>query len=74
MSQSLPLRDFEWVEQNELHEYFSDPDFILNLRDDADKGYIYGVDLNYPRNIHGNHIDFTPILNQSEKSRVRKYR
>ena len=52
MSQHLPVRDFEWVENpGTIEEY-------LTIPKDAPKGYILEVDLEYPPETHDLHNDY----------------
>ena len=52
MSQYLPVRDFEWVENPQgIEEY-------LKVPKDAPQGYILEVDLEYPPEIHDLHNDY----------------
>ena len=48
VSQPLPVDGFDWVKN------FSkiDEDFIKNYDEDSDKGYIFDVDIEYPRELH----------------------
>lgn len=52
MMQFLPITDFEWCDE------FFDTETILNLPDDANKGYIFEVDLIYPKELHDQHKDY----------------
>lgn len=50
MSQPLPWSSFEWVDD------FQEAD-VQNIADDASTGYIFEVDLQYPRELHELHKD-----------------
>ncbi|XP_031633841.1 uncharacterized protein LOC116347406, partial [Contarinia nasturtii] len=83
MSQSLPIGDYQWVENNNnkiIDDYdandedaksekwlYSQPDAIMNLPDDGQHGYIFEVDLHYPESLHDMHNDF-PLC--AEKRRL----
>lgn len=64
MSQPLPIGDYQWVDSidndNMTHQspLFSDSDAIMNLSDDSETGYIFEVDLHYPKDLHSSHNDF----------------
>ncbi|CAH1099678.1 unnamed protein product [Psylliodes chrysocephalus] len=49
MSQSLPFGDFKWIPVDNF-------DCTL-VKDDASKGYVLEVDLEYPHNLHHTHND-----------------
>ncbi|XP_015914701.2 uncharacterized protein [Parasteatoda tepidariorum] len=48
MSQPLPLQDFKWVEP---------PTDVLSISDDGPLGFIFEVDLDYPKDLHDQHSD-----------------
>ncbi|GFW54454.1 uncharacterized protein TNCV_1608181 [Trichonephila clavipes] len=52
MSKYLPLKDFVWSDKDITEQY------ILNLSDESDVGYILEVDLEYPSDLHDKHSDF----------------
>lgn len=56
MTKYLPISDFQWIESN--HELYSNVEAILNLSDDSEYGYIFEVDLNYPKHLHDTHNDY----------------
>lgn len=52
MMQHLPTGDFEWCNEAFSSERISD------LKDDAEIGYIFDVDLDYPQHLHNKHRDY----------------
>lgn len=63
MSQHLPIGKYEWVDIDNFDktresQESSIGDYIMNLPDDSDVGYIFDVDLDYPESIHAAHNDF----------------
>lgn len=56
MTKHLPIGDFQWVDNND--ELFSNVDAILKLSDESEHGYIFEVDLHYPKNLHDLHNDY----------------
>lgn len=62
MSQLLPISDFKWANFNDVAENDDDmarkSEFIQNLPDDSEFGYIFEVDLHYPKRLHDLHNDF----------------
>ena len=57
MSQKLPVNDFKWVKNTSK----IDEKFIKNCDEDSDKGYIFEVDVKYPRGLHDLH-SYLPFL------------
>ncbi|EFA09106.1 hypothetical protein TcasGA2_TC015228 [Tribolium castaneum] len=69
MSEYLPYSGFRWEDPNEFND-----NLILNLTDNADVGYIFEVDLEYPSELHNLHNDlpfcpekFIPPSSKTEK-------
>ena len=57
MCQKLPVNDFKWVKNaSKIHEKFT-----KNYDEDSDKGYIFEVDVKYPKRLHDLHSDL-PFL------------
>ena len=56
MSQHLPVSHFEWMSDEELSTITLA--WIMSLAPDGDKGYIFEVDLEYPKDVHSKHSDF----------------
>ena len=57
MSQKIPVNGFKWIEDtSRISE-----EFIKNYNEDNNKGYIFEVDLKYPKKIHDSHSDL-PFL------------
>ena len=66
MSKKLPTDGFKWKKNVlKFHE-----DFVKNYGEDGDEGYIFKVDIEYTKNLHGLHIDL-PFL--PEKVKINKY-
>lgn len=53
ISHPLPYKEFYWLSAGEIKS----PD-IMQIPDDNDTGYIFEVDLQYPRELHNIHNDF----------------
>ena len=62
MSQKLPVDGFKW-KKNMLK--FNE-DFMKNYDEDIDKGYIFEVDVKFPKNLHDLHSDL-PFLPERVK-------
>ena len=55
MSQKLPVRNFKWIEKDDISK--SNEAFIKNYDENSDKGYILEVDVKYPEKIRMLHSD-----------------
>ena len=62
MCKKLPVSDFKWVDDLSI---FTE-DFIKNYDEDSDIGYLFVVDVDYPRDIHKLHSDL-PFLPERMK-------
>lgn len=65
MNQHLPTGNYQWV--NTL-EFYTDGKInvnkIMNLQDEANTGYMFDVDLEYPKELHDLHNDY-PLAPES---------
>ena len=64
MSQKLPIGNFEWIEKDDKSKF--DEKFIKNLYENSDKGYIFELDVEYPKKIRMLHRDL-PFLPERMK-------
>ena len=64
MSQKLPVDGFKWVEEDDLSKV--NESFIKNYNENSDKGYIFEVDVEYPKKLFNFHSDL-PFLPESMK-------
>ena len=68
MTSYLPVGDFKWLKKEWEYEYSKELemeklnkesiDWILNLKDDDEKGYLFDVDLHYPKSLHDLHNNY----------------
>ena len=65
MTQKLPVDGFKW-KKNMLN--FNE-DFIKDYDEDSDKGYIFEVEVEYPKNLHDLHSD---LLFLPERMKINK--
>jgi hypothetical protein len=62
MSEYLPTGGFEWIEPSEFGKSKEEQTkAILNLKDESKKGFIFMVDVEYPKELHDLHNDY-PLL------------
>ena len=52
MSKKLTVTGFKWIDNNEINE-----EFIKNYNENDNKGYIFEVDVKYPKRLHELHSD-----------------
>ena len=68
MSKKLPVNRFKWIDNNETAEpsakHVTNEDFIKIYDENNDKGYIFEVDVKYPKRLHELHSDL-PFLSES---------
>ena len=53
MCKKLPVGDFKWTDDLSI---FTEK-FIKNYDEESDIGYLFVVDVEYPRNLHNLHSD-----------------
>ena len=68
MSQKLTLNGFKWI--NDVTKI--DEEFIRNYNEDNDKGYIYEVDVQYPKKLHDLHSDLPFLPERMEIDKCKK--
>ena len=64
MRKKLPVRNFKWLHENEISKF--NDEFIKNYDEDGDIGYIFEVDIEYPKHIRMLHKDL-PFLPEKMK-------
>ena len=67
MSKKLPVNEFKWINNNEINE-----DFIKNYDENNDKGYIFEVDVKYPKILHELHSDLPFLPERMEINKCKK--
>ena len=67
MSRKLSVSGFKWINNNETTEpsakHVINEDLIKNYDENNDKGYIFEVDVKYPKRLHKLHSDL-PFLSE----------
>ena len=61
MSKKLPVNGFKWLDSNKINEI--NEDFIKNYDENNHKGYIFEMDVKYPKRLHELHSDL-PFLSE----------
>ena len=64
MSEELPVRDFKWIEKDDISKF--NDELIKKYDENSDIGYILEVDVEYPKHIQMLHSDL-PFLPERMK-------
>ena len=67
MSKKLPTNGFKWIDINEINE-----DFIKNYNENDTIGYIFEVDVEYPKRLHELHSDLPFLSERMEVNKCKK--
>ena len=60
MSKKLPVNGFRWLDSDKINEI--NEEFIKNYNENDNKGYIFEVDVRYPKRLHDLHSDLPFLL------------
>ena len=81
MSKKLPVNGFKWIDNNETAEPSSlelsakhviNEHFIKNYDENNDKGYIFELDVKYPKRLHELHSDLPFLSERMEINKCKK--
>ena len=81
MSKKLPVNGFKWIDNNETAEpsylertakHAINEDFIKKYDENNDKGYIFEVDVKYPKRLHELHSDLPFLSERMEVNKCKK--
>ena len=72
MSKKLPTNGFKWIDNNETAGPVINEDFIKNYNENNDKGYIFEVDVKYPKRLHELHSDLPFLSERVEVNKCKK--
>ena len=72
ISKKLPVNGFKWIDNNETAGPVINEDFIKNYDENNDKGYIFEVDVKYPKRLHELHIDLPFLSERMEVNKCKK--
>ena len=67
MSKKLPVNGFKWADNDKINE-----EFIKNYNENDKKGYIFEVDVEYPKKLHELHRDLPFLPEKMEIDRCKK--
>ena len=72
MSTKLPVNGFKWIDNNETTGPVINEDFIKNYDENNDEGYIFEVDVKYPKRLHELHSDLPFLSERREINKCKK--
>ena len=67
MSKKLPVNGFKWFDNDKINE-----EFIKNCNENNNKGYIFEVDVKYPKRLHELHRDLQFLSERMEVNKCKK--
>ena len=70
MSKKLPVNGFRWLDSDEINEI--NEEFIKNYNENGNKGYIFEVDVRYPKRLHDSHSDLPFLPERMEINKSKK--
>ena len=73
MSKKLPVNGFKWIDNNKTAGPVINEDFIKNYDENNDKGYIFEVDVKYPKRFHDLHSDLPFLSERMEVNKCKKH-
>ena len=72
ISKKLPVNGFKWIDNNETAGSLINEDFIKNYDENNDQGYIFEVDVKYPKRLHELHSDLPFLSERMEINKCKK--
>ena len=72
MSKKLPVNGFKWIDNNKTANPIINEDFTKNYDENNDKGYIFEVDVKYPKRLHDLHSDLPFLSERMEVNKCKK--
>ena len=70
MSKKLPVNGFKWLDNDKINEI--NEEFIKDYNENDKKGYIFEVDIKYPKKLHDLHSDLPFLLERMEINKCKK--
>ena len=76
MSKKLPVNGFKWTDNDKTAEpsakHVINEKFIKSYNDNNDEGYIFEVDVKYPKRLHELHSDLPFLSERMEVNKCKK--
>ena len=70
MSKKLPVNEFKWLDSDKINEI--NKGFIKKYNENDNKGYIFEVDVKYPKRLHELHSDLPFLSERMEVNKCKK--
>ena len=70
MSKKIPVNGFRWLDSDEINEI--NEEFIKIYNENDKKGYIFEVDVKYPKELHDLHCDLPFLPERMEINKCKK--
>ena len=70
MAKKLPVNGFKWLDSDKIKEI--NEEFIKKYNENDNKGYIFEVEVKYPKRLHELHTDLAFLSEQMEVNECRK--
>ena len=71
MCKKLPVNGFKWLDSDKINEI--NEAFIKSYDENNDKGYIFEVDVKYPKRLHELHSDLPFLSERMEINKCKKF-
>ena len=72
MPKKLPANGFKWIDNNEMAGPLINEEFIKNYNENDNKGYIFEVDVKYPKKLHELHSNLPFLPERMEINNCKK--
>ena len=70
MSNKLPVNGFRWLDSDKINEI--NEEYLKNYNENDNKGYIFEVDVRYPKRLHDLHSDLPFLPERMEINKCKK--
>ena len=71
MSKKLPIRNFKWLDKDDISKF--NDELIKKYDENSDIGYIFEVDIEYPKHVRMLHSDLPFLLERMKINKSTKF-